>query len=193
MIVLQTSRLFIRQLRPEDLGDSIEHRTDPEVCKYIASPMTMSEVKNFVKDHSKPWSGKLNEHLALAVLLKSQNKLIGELKVQYTDLTENIVEIGFRFNKNYHKKGYALETVKALVKYLFLNFMTNKITAICINQNTNSYRLMEKLGMQPSAQKPPPVEINGIEMVQLEYFITKKMWETGTIYTPEQKSNNNTA
>ncbi len=181
MIVLNTKRLFIRQITPDDLNDSIEHRADPEVCKYISDPMTIQEVKKFVDGHSKPWSGKINEHLALAVVLKSEKKLIGELKVQHVNLTKKITEIGFRFNKKHHKKGYAIEATEALMKYLFNEFIINKIIAICIDKNTESYRLMEKLGMQRSSKKLSSVQIGGVEMVQVEYFITKNMWDADAI------------
>jgi len=160
MIVLNTLRLLIRQIAPEDLNDSIEHRTDPDVCRFISDPMTMQEVKKFVDEHSKSWSGMINEHLALAVVLKSENKLIGELKVQHANLTEKITEIGFRFNKKYHKKGYAIEATEALMKHLFSEFKLNRITAICMDQNTDSFRLMEKLGMQRSSKKLPSAQKN---------------------------------
>lgn len=175
-INIYTNRLFIRQLQEEDFQDSIEHRIDPEVCKYISKPMTIKEVFQFVIKQSKAWSGKLNEHLALAVVLKSESKLIGELKVKYANLTEKIIEIGFRFNKKYHKKGYAIEATEALINHLFSEFKLNRIIAICIDQNTDSYRLMQKLGMQRSTKKLPTVQIGGVEMVQIEYFITKNMW-----------------
>jgi len=176
MIVLKTERLFIRQLKEIDFQDSIEHRMDPEVCKYISKPMTIKEVFQFVIKHSKAWKGNINERLALGVILRNEDKLIGELMVKYKNKTNNIVEIGFRFNKKYHSMGYAFEATQALIYHLFINLKVNKIIGICDTRNIASYSLMQKLGMVKTTKIMKETMIDGIPTYQMEYFISKRIW-----------------
>ena len=177
MILINTERLLIRQLKEEDFQDSIEHRIDPKVCKYISGPMTLKEVFQFVIEHSKAWEAKENERLALAVILLNENKLIGELMVKYNNKINKIVEIGFRFNQKYQGMGFAFEATQALIDYLFIQLNINKIIAICDKRNKASYSLMEKLGMIQSTKKIKELAADDVITYQLEYFMSKIIWK----------------
>jgi RimJ/RimL family protein N-acetyltransferase len=61
------------------------------------------------------------------------------------------VEIGYRFDPAFQGKGYAHEAVSCFVDFLFNDVKAHKITAYCVAENTGSYRLMEKIGMQREA------------------------------------------
>ena len=52
--------------------------------------------------------------------------------------------------KNYQHKGYGYAASKAMIEYMFENGI-HRIYAECAPQNTPSWKLMEKLGMEREA------------------------------------------
>lgn len=60
---------------------------------------------------------------------------------------EGVYEIGWIFNKNYWRQGYAFESCKAAVEYAFNQLEAHKIFAEAID-SVKSVGLMKKLGMR---------------------------------------------
>lgn len=144
---IETERLLIRLMEPIDFEDSYEHRSDPEVCRFISAPLTREQTQHRIEKAIIPWSGEEHSKLALAIELKEEGKLIGELMFKYTNVESDVGEIGYRLNRKYQGAGYAYEAVFALVRSLFDDMNLHKISAVCLIENTGSWKLMEKLGM----------------------------------------------
>ena len=87
--------------------------------------------------------------------------MIGEL-VLYNPKEDHSVEIGFRFFKKYHGKGYAVESAKALIEYAQKSLGTKKIKGRCFKENAPSKALFLRLGFSQ------------IEQNQTHYFFEKK-------------------
>lgn len=62
----------------------------------------------------------------------------------------NTLEIGYVFNKNYWRNGYAKESCKALIDNAFSEGI-HRIFAECDPKNPNSWKLLENLGFQKEA------------------------------------------
>ena len=61
------------------------------------------------------------------------------------------VEIGYTFNSRYSGKGYAYESVKTVVEYLFKNYGVHRIIANLDSRNLSSAKLCERIGMRKEA------------------------------------------
>lgn len=144
---IETERLILRLMQLSDLQDSFEHRSDPEVCRFVGKPLTKEETKEKVLQAMEPWSGEENHKLFLAIELKSEKKLIGELMFKLTNIDSGIGEIGYRLNKNYQGKGLAFEANSYFIRHLFNTLSLHKICALCLADNEASWALMEKLSM----------------------------------------------
>ena len=168
---IETKRLILRPLTLNDLNDSIEHRADSDVCRYISVPMNASEVLSFINKSSINWQGNDHEKLAIGIQHKREKKIIGELMFKYIDQKNKIAEIGFRLNRHYHSKGFAKEATINLINVLFNKLGMNKITAICDVDNLSSYKLMEALGMTREAHFKSQVYLNGEWRDQYQYYI----------------------
>lgn len=136
-MMIETDRLILRKYSDTDLLDLFEYLSDSEVVKFEPyKPMTLEEVRD-----------ELDQRIAsdemIAVELKSSGKLIGN--VYLGNRENNALEIGFVFNKDYWKQGYAMESCAALIqKACSRGFV--KIYAECDPENQSSWRLLEKLG-----------------------------------------------
>ncbi|OHU86839.1 MULTISPECIES: GNAT family N-acetyltransferase [Pseudoalteromonas] len=143
-----TKRLVIRPVTPDDLAASFEHRSCALTSRYIGEPASYEQAKQRLLEGCKPWHAQENERLALAITLQSNERLIGELMFKYVNKESLIGEIGYRLHKDYIGQGYAYEAVSGFIEHLFVEQEVMKITALCATENTASWKLMEKLGMQ---------------------------------------------
>ena len=60
-------------------------------------------------------------------------------------------ELGCTLHKDYQKKGYATEALKAIVDYLFGRLDKHRIIASVDPRNTASIQLIERLGFRKEA------------------------------------------
>ncbi len=67
--------------------------------------------------------------------------------ILFNAFEEGVYEIGWIFNKNYWRQGYAFESCKAVVEYAFNQLEAHKIFAEAID-SVKSVGLMKKLGMR---------------------------------------------
>lgn len=137
---METDRLIIRRFKPEDWEDLYEYLSQEEVVKYEPYPVhtaeeSREEAKRRVTDNSF-W----------AVCLKETGKLIGNIYLAPGAF--DTWELGYVFNENHQKKGYATEAARFLVNYVFQVHNARRIVARCNPLNTPSWRLMERLGMR---------------------------------------------
>lgn len=57
-------------------------------------------------------------------------------------------EVGYVFNRLYHRNGYAREAVKKLVDFVFSSKNAHRVYANCNPENVASWRLLEALGFR---------------------------------------------
>ena len=136
---LVTERLIIRDFRETDGEDLYEYISDEEVVKFEPyKPFSREEAYIEAKR-------RLGDDRFIAVCLKS-GKLIGNLYFEKGDF--ETWEVGYVFNKAYWGNGYATESLKALMKYAFEELKVRRIIAKCDPNNSNSWRLLERVGMR---------------------------------------------
>lgn len=136
-IIGETERLILRRFEESDLLDLFEYLSDAEVVKYEPyKPMRLEEVKENLK-----W--KISSDEMVAVELKTNKKLIGNVYLGKRDF--EAIEIGFVFNGEYGKQGYATESCLELIRLLFKNGV-HRIFAECDPENQASCRLLERIG-----------------------------------------------
>ena len=142
MTTLETERLIIRKFEENDWQDLYEYLSDEAVVKYEPYDVLGEE-------ECKLWAICRSQDTAFwAVCLKENNKLIGNLYFEQQEPKEFLTwELGYVFNATYQHKGYATESSRALLRYSFEKLKIHRIIAMCNPENSASWRLMERLGM----------------------------------------------
>ena len=146
MPTLITERLEISYLQSGDIDEYYKLYTDQALNKYwgydykndLSSDPTPQDFYDFALSLRQK-----REELSFAVRLKG--KMIGEL-VAYNFGYQADCEVGYRFFSEHHGKGYAVESAKALLDYIFGTLKANKTYTRCFKQNTPSHNLAIKLG-----------------------------------------------
>ena len=143
-LTLETERLILRPFDTNDAEDMFYGwANDAEVAKYVNwNPHknvdeTRALLSYWVSEYEKP------ERLNFAIVLKSENRLIGGIDV--VDYENNIPVIGYNISKAYWNNGYMTEACKCLLNYLLsLGFSEVKIDAVV--ENIGSNRVIQKCG-----------------------------------------------
>ena len=139
---LETDRMLLRDFENNDLDDLYEIFSNPKVMQYVEPPYTLEKTESFLLD----FCINRNPKGGYAAVLKETNKVIGYILFKPVDEQE-IFEIGWIFNKNYWRHGYAYEVCSELIKYGFTKMNLHKICAETID-TVKSVSLMKKLGMK---------------------------------------------
>lgn len=148
-IEIVTDRLLLRPILLTDAQNLFELVTDKKVLKCLAGIPKYTGVEMAV-DYI---SGKLEkkyhskDFYDWAVVLKSENKMIGRISVYKQDDERRMSDLVWYLNANYRNKGYITEAVKAVINHLFaIGF--ERIEAFANVENKASTKVMEKVGMQ---------------------------------------------
>ena len=140
--LFSTERLIVRKFTPDDHDDLAEILTDVEVTYFepyetFTREACVQEPINFS-----------NSDEFYAVELKDSKKVIGNIYLGKRDF--NSRELGYVLNENYHRQGYITEGCIAVIEYMF-KAGVHRIYAECAPQNTPSWKVMEKVGMEREA------------------------------------------
>ncbi|MDY4858611.1 MAG: GNAT family N-acetyltransferase, partial [Bacilli bacterium] len=87
-----------------------------------------------------------------SIILKSENKCIGQASCQKSydefgnENSNNIRDVGWFLDFNYHGMGYGSEAARAMIDYMFKEIQIDKIETCAATDNLASWKIMEKLG-----------------------------------------------
>ena len=143
--MLETQRLNLRQLTPNDAENFYLLNADTEVIRYTGDGAftDIEAAKQFLEgyDHYEKYGfGRW------AVIRKEDNEFLGWCGLKYTPQTDDY-DIGFRFFKKYWNQGYATEAAKACLDYGLNNLRIKTIIGRAMKANTASVKVLEKIGM----------------------------------------------
>jgi [ribosomal protein S5]-alanine N-acetyltransferase len=145
--ILETKRLVLREITPDDFRELYRMNSDPEIMKYVGDGSTrnheqmLRELEMLISHYTrKPGLG------IWATILKDTDTFAGASGLVYYDNTPEI-EIGYRMLKEHWNKGYATEASTGLLEYGFKTLRLNKIVSSAHVENHASRRVMEKIGM----------------------------------------------
>lgn len=139
---IETDDLIIRNYELTDEKDLCEYMLQRVDAEFEAYPdFTPEKAKEEIEYRSKS-----DEFFAIE--LKSIHKVIGNIYLGKRDF--NTREIGYVLHKEYHNKGYGSIASKAMIDYAFQRGV-HRIYAECAPQNTLSWKLMERIGMNREA------------------------------------------
>ncbi len=140
-ILFSTERLIVRKFTADDHTDLAEILTDPVVTYFepyqtFTKEACVQEAINFSKS---------NEFFAVVF----EEKVIG--KIYFSDRKYGTFEIGYTFNRAYQGKGFASESVKAMLHYAFEKLGVRRVIAEIDTRNEKSANLARHIGMRLEA------------------------------------------
>ena len=143
MIFLETERLILRNVRPEDATVMFDYRNN-ELCARYQRGQT-KDLPGIEALISKRGEDILTDeaNALAAVSLKETGEMVGEIVVMPND---GCFSLGYTFSYRHHRKGYAFEALSALTEHLHSRYPDMEFISFVEPENTPSRRLLEKLG-----------------------------------------------
>ncbi|MEB2281398.1 GNAT family N-acetyltransferase [Lysinibacillus xylanilyticus] len=142
---IYTKRLYLRKMKMCDTHRLFKIWSDPEVTKFM-------NITNFTHEEQANDMIKLFDELAeerkairFTIIEKESNEIIGSCGFNAFDEVNASAEIGYDLAKAYWGKGYAPESISALIDYAFTTLNINRIEAKIEPGNVNSIKVVEKL------------------------------------------------
>lgn len=146
---IKTDRLLLRKFRDDDAKRIFETWiSDSEVAKY----MVWNPQKNI--NETQEWLKKcISKYEKLYIYnwgieLRDSRELIGSISANKLENDEECYEIGYAIGKEYWRKGYATESLKAVVEFLTKKVGIKKFFCRYAKGNEASKSVIKKVGFK---------------------------------------------
>ena len=151
MTFIETNRLFLRNVAAKDADIMYDFRNN-EICARYQRGQTkdyngivalVERRKNDVMSVDAPFM--------VAVALKDTDEMVGEIVVMPKDGT---ISLGYTFSYKHHRKGYAFESLSALINLLHEQYPEWDFISFTEPENEPSMALLKKLGYKDMGYIP---------------------------------------
>lgn len=174
MLKLETARLLLRPVGFFDRESIFAYRSDASANRYQGwIPSCIEDVDIFIRkladvpDVTDTW-------FQLGIVEKASTQLIGDIGLHF--LPDEQMEIGYTLNLAFQKMGYATEALKRVVDYLFIDLGKHRIIASIDPDNTDSIRLVKRLGFRKEGHFIESVLQNGKWVDDVVYALLAREW-----------------
>jgi RimJ/RimL family protein N-acetyltransferase len=165
--ILETRRLWMRQMKNEDITELLAIFGDTEVMRFYPAPFGQRQMQDWLDWNQRNYK---NYGYGLwSLLLRATGELIGDcgLVNQEVDGVQEI-EIGYHIRRDLWGRGVATEAALACRDYGFDILDRRRLISLIHPQNTASRRVAEKVGMtlqREALWKNKPTCIYAVERI----------------------------
>jgi ribosomal-protein-alanine N-acetyltransferase len=174
---LETTRLTLRPLIPEDYDDAATFFSDPDVGQHTTW-LGMIERQGLAGFLS--WSERATAERELAIwgiAERSAGKVIGFVSLYPLVLEHGRAELGYALARLYWGRGYAPEAARAVVDCAFVRLACHRVEAFSSVENTASTRVLESLGFRREGVLREHTVIRGAPRNRAIYALLRTEWE----------------
>ncbi len=169
--ILETERLYLREMRPADFEALCKILQDEKVMYAYEGALDDEEVQKWLDrqlSRYQKWGFGL-----WAVILKETQEMIGQCGLTMQPWKEEeVLEIGYLFQRDFWHQGYAIEAAKACKDYAFEILDVKEVYSIIRDTNTASKRVAIRNGM--SKIDTWVKHYRGVDMPHERYGVVRK-------------------
>ena len=143
---LETTRLLLRRPTVEDAEAAFEsYASDEKITRYMtwSAHSSPSQTRDFLQQTIDAWDLRMG-HRVWLIERKEDGLLTGTIgcTVQF-----HRVEVGFALGSRFWGRGYMPEALAKVCEAAFADERISRIQALCDEENVQSSRAMQKVGM----------------------------------------------
>lgn len=150
---LETDRLILRKILPEDEADMYEYSRNPETSKYLlwephsSREYTRAHIRYLQKEYQEA------SFFDWALILKENGKMIGTCG--FTEIYEKkkTAEVGYVIAPDFHRMGYAPEALARIMEYGFSVLKLKALSGRFMEDNLASQKVLMRLGFRENTRK----------------------------------------
>ena len=174
---LLTQRLHLRNFTADDWPAVLAYQSDPRYLRYYEwESRVEAEVRSFVQMFLDQQAEQPRRKFQLAVCLRGDDQLIGNCGLRLNPANPRLADIGYELAPDHWGRGYATEAARAMLAFGFTELKVHRVESWCIAENTGSWRVMEKLGLQREGQLRDKEWLKGRWWNILLYGILESEW-----------------
>lgn len=145
-MIIETERLSMREMCQSDYNALCKILQNEEVMYAYEGAFSDKEVQEWLDKQIMRY--KTDGFGLYAVILKENGEMIGQCGLTLQDFNGNqILEVGYLFQKAYWHRGYAIEAASACKEYAFTVLNANEVYSIIRDTNISSQKVAERNGM----------------------------------------------
>ena len=184
-VFVETPRLMMRQFTLADVDDLVSLDADPDVMRFVTGGLatTREEIETEFLPAFLAYYDRYEGYGFWAAIEKPAGQFLGWFHFRPREgASADEAELGYRLRKSAWGKGYATEGSRALIRKGFTEFGVQRVVAEAMAVNLASRRVMEKAGLTlvRTFRRPWPYPIEGDNLGDVEYALTKADWERQT-------------
>lgn len=168
-----TERLVLRPFALTDLAGLHDISSRADVARFV--PWEPRDERTVREVLERRVNGDM-AGLSMAVVLRTDDTLVGDISVFSHVPDHGTVELGFIFHPSHHGKGLATEACEAALALAFGELDLHRVIGRCDPRNTASSRLMERLGMRLEGHQVENEFLKGEWTDELNYAILGREW-----------------
>lgn len=149
--VLQTERLVLRNLHPNDKEQVFAIRSNETTMQYIPRPRARTIEDAAAVIEMITGFTAANERINWAITEKGEDRLIGIIGYPNFRREANRGEVGYVMHHENLQRGIAFEALTAVLNYGFSTLNLHSIEALIRTDNEASIKLIEKAGFTREA------------------------------------------
>lgn len=169
-MILETSRLFLREMREEDFNALYAILADSDVTQHYPYTFDDSRVRNWITRNITRY--RTDGFGLWAVIRKDTGEMIGDCGLTLQNIRgRTLPEIGYHIRKDHWKMGYGSEAAAACINWTFAHTEFPAVYSYMKYTNTASRRTAMKCGMEFVEEYPDPDNT-----VTTVYTISREKW-----------------
>lgn len=178
--VLETERLILRELRPDDAEAVMVIRGDYQVTKYNTGEAYefLWQAQDLIAGIAVEYAQK--REIRWGMTLKPRDTVIGLCGFNYWSRRDHRASIGYDLAHAYWGQGIMPEALRAILHFGFQQMGLNRIEADTSLYNTNSQQVLRKLGFQQEGHQREQYYENGSYHDLLLFSLLKNETAFGT-------------
>lgn len=169
-MILETERLYLREMTQDDFPSLCNILQDEETMYAYEGAFTDSEAQEWL-DRQRARYQKWGFGL-WAVILKDNGKMIGQCGLTMQPWKEEeVLEVGYLFERSHWHKGYATEAATACKQYGFDVLQAKDVCSIIRDTNTASQHVAVRNGM--TIEDTWTKHYRGVDMPHYRYVVRR--------------------
>jgi RimJ/RimL family protein N-acetyltransferase len=142
---IETARLVLRPLTPEDEVALATVLSDAETMRWYPRPFTGDEVREWIERQLGRYSSGTG---LLGLVEKQTGGLIGDCGPVWQEVEGRTeLEIGYHVSRERWNQGLATEAARVVIDYAFENLGVERVVSMIRPENLASRRVAEKNGL----------------------------------------------
>ncbi len=183
---LTATRVALRRFHLADVDGLVTYRSSAEVARYQswAAPYPRAAGERLIRELMARHPDTAGQWFQFAVVLRSTGELIGDCAARPHPDDYRQAEIGFTTAPEHQGHGYATETARSLLGYLFERRGKHRVTACCDARNAASAAVLERLGMRREGHLRESTWAKGEWTDDLLYALLEREWRPSAARSP---------